>query len=380
LPPSITVEVVDPLTIKLNLKQPFSPLFAQLTDRAGMMVSPKAAEAAGDKFALHPVCAGPYKFVERIPQDRIVVEKFADYWNRDHVFIDKITYLPIVDSTVRLANLRSGGLDMMERVLATDIKTVRDDPKLKLSKAVSLGWFALLINVANGPKADNPLGKDARVRRAFDLSIDREALNQVVFNGEFQPGNQWVNPQSPYYQQAFPIPKRDIAKAKALMKEAGVTGPVTIDFMLGNSPEERAVGEVLQSMTAEAGFDLKLRVVEAATAFKSAEDGDFQLYENNWSGRIDPDGNSVIYQTCGAPQNLGHYCDKDIDAWHREARASSDLATRKAAYEKITARFLAEGWMIYLFHPQYLIAHTVRLENFKPMPDGLIRVIDVKLK
>jgi peptide/nickel transport system substrate-binding protein len=375
-----TIEVVDPLTVKLNLKQPFSPLFAQLTDRAGMMVSPKAAEAAGDKFALHPVCAGPYKFVERIPQDRIVVEKFADYWNKDHVFIDKITYLPIIDSTVRLANLRSGGLEMMERVLATDIKTVRDDPKLKLSKAVSLGWFALLINMDNGPKANNPLGKDARVRRAFDLAIDREALNQVVFNGEFQPGNQWVNPQSPYYQQAFPIPKRDIAKAKALMKEAGVTGPVTIDFMLGNSPEERAVGEVLQSMTAEAGFDLKLRVVEAATAFKSAEDGDFQLYENNWSGRIDPDGNSMIYQTCGAPQNLAHYCDKEIDAWHREARAASDVATRKAAYEKITARFLAEGWMIYLYHPQYLIAHTTRLENFKPMPDGLIRVLDVKLK
>ncbi len=375
-----SVEVEGPLTVKLNLKQPFSPLLAQLTDRAGMMVSPKAAEAAGDKFALRPVCAGPYKFVERVPQDRIVVEKFADYWNKDHVLIDKITYLPIVDSTVRLANLKSGGLDLMERVLATDIKEVRDNPKLRLSKAVSLGWFALLVNMANGPKADNPLGKDARVRRAFELSIDREALNQVVFNGEFMPGNQWVNPQSPYYQQAFPIPKRDIAKAKALMKEAGVTGRVSIDFMLANSPEIRAVGEVLQSMTAEAGFDLKLRVVEAATAFKSAEDGDFQLYENNWSGRIDPDGNSVIYQTCGAPQNLGHYCDKEIDVWHLEARASSDLATRKAAYEKITAKFLAEGWMIFLFHPQYLIAHTERLENFKPMPDGLIRVMDVRLK
>jgi len=103
-----TIEVVDPLTLKLKLKQPFAPLFAQLTDRAGMMVSPKAADAAGDKFALHPVCAGPYKFVERIPQDRIVPEKFADYWNKDHVFIDRITYLPIIDSTVRLANLRSG--------------------------------------------------------------------------------------------------------------------------------------------------------------------------------------------------------------------------------------------------------------------------------
>src|SRR5216684_4839373 len=86
------VEVVDPLTIKLILKEPFSPLLAQLTDRAGMMVSPKAAEAAGDKFGLKPVCAGPYKFVERVQQDRIVVEKFADYWDKDHVFIDKITY------------------------------------------------------------------------------------------------------------------------------------------------------------------------------------------------------------------------------------------------------------------------------------------------
>ena len=154
-----SVEVVDPLTVKLNLKQPFSPLLAQLTDRAGMMVSPKAAEAAGDKFALKPVCAGPYKFVERVAQDRIVLEKFPDYWNKDHVFIDKITYLPIVDSTVRLANLRSGGLDMMERLLATDIKTVRDDPKLRLSKAVSLGFFALLVNVANGAQGRQSAGQ-----------------------------------------------------------------------------------------------------------------------------------------------------------------------------------------------------------------------------
>jgi peptide/nickel transport system substrate-binding protein len=277
-----SVEVVDPLTIKLNLKAPFSPLLAQLTDRAGMMVSPKAAEAAGDKFGLKPVCAGPYKFVERVQQDRIVVEKFAGYWNKGNVFIDRITYLPIVDATVRLANLRSGGLDLVERVLATDIKTVRDNPRLRLSKAVSLGWFGLLVNVANGPKANNPLGKDPRVRRAFDLSIDREALNQVVFNGEFVPGNQWISPQNSYYQTAFPVPKRDIAKAKALMKEAGVTGPLAIDFMVSNTPESRAVAEVVQSMAAEAGFDLKIRVTEVATALKQGEEGNFQLYMNNW--------------------------------------------------------------------------------------------------
>src|ERR1700761_824030 len=134
------VDVVDPLTIKLVLKAPFSPLIAQLTDRAGMMMSPKAAKAEGDKFGLHPVCAGPYKFVERVQQDRIVLEKFSDYWNKDNVFVDKIVYLPIIDSTVRLANLKSGGLDLGERLLATDIKDIRADPKLKLAGAIELGY------------------------------------------------------------------------------------------------------------------------------------------------------------------------------------------------------------------------------------------------
>ena len=202
----------------------------------------------------------------------------------------------------------------------------------------------------------------------------------MVFNGEFVPGNQWVNPDSPFYQKAFPVPKRDLAKAKALMQEAGVKTPVTIDFMVTSGPETQAVAEVVQAMVAEAGFDLKLRVTEAATAQKQAEDGEYQLYMNNWSGRIDPDGNTVIYQTCSGPMNMGKYCDKEVDALHEQARTASDLAARNAAYEKLAARFLQNGWIIYLYHPQYLIASTDRVEGFKPMPDGLLRVVGVKLK
>src|SRR6202140_4948694 len=142
------VDIVDPLTIKLVLKAPFSPLIAQLTDRAGMMVSPKAAKGEGDRFGLHPVCAGPYKFVERVQQDRIVFEKFADYWNKDDIHIDRVVFLPIVDATVRLANLKSGGLDLIERLLATDIKTVQADPKLKLSTAIELGYQGVTLKTA----------------------------------------------------------------------------------------------------------------------------------------------------------------------------------------------------------------------------------------
>ena len=218
-------EVIDDRTVKLVLSAPYAPLLAQLTDRAGMMMSPKAAQAAGEQFGSHPVCAGPFRFVERVAQDRIVLERFADYWDKDNIKLDRIVYLPIPDPTVRLANLRSGGLDLMERVAATDLDTVRKDARLKLSTITGLGYTGITINLANGERSKTPLGQDARVRQALELSIDRDALNQVVFSGEFQPGNQWVPPSNPYYIKELPIPGRDVTKAKALLAEAAAPNP-----------------------------------------------------------------------------------------------------------------------------------------------------------
>ena len=373
------VEVVDPLTIKLVLKAPFSPLIAQLTDRAGMMVSPKAAKEAGDKFGLHPVCAGPYKVVERVQQDRIVFEKFSDYWNKDNVFIDRIVYLPIVDSTVRLANLKSGGLDLIERVLATDIKDVRADPKLKLSTAVELGYQGITLNIGKD-KAKGPLSQSAKVRQALDLALDREAINQVVFNGEFIPGNQWINPEHPYYQKTLPVRARDIEKAKALLKEAGVATPIVVDFMVPKGPEFEAAAQVVQSMAAEAGFDMKIRVTELATSLKQAEAGEYQAFFLRWSGRIDPDGNSYIFLHSNAPQNYSFWSNADADKALEQARLVSDPAQRKAIYEKLTKVVIEDEPILYLFHYKILIAHTTKVEGYRPMPDGLVRVIGLKLK
>jgi peptide/nickel transport system substrate-binding protein len=373
------VEVVDPLTIKLVLKTPYSPLIAQLTDRAGMMVSPKAAREAGDKFGLHPVCAGPYKFVERVPQDRMVFEKFADYWNKDNVFIDRVVFYPIVDATVRLANLKSGGLDLIERVLATDIKDVRADSRLVLSTAPELGYLGLTINIAND-KNNGALSQSVKVRQALDLSIDREALNQVVFNGEFTPGNQWVSPVHPFYQKSFPIQPRSVEKAKTLLKDAGVALPVSVGYMVTKGAENEAVAQVVQSMAAEAGFDLKIRVIEFATSFKQAQAGEFQVFQINWSGRIDPDGNSYVFMHSKAPQNDGGYSNPEADKLMEEARLVADPAQRKAIYEKLTGILLNDEPIIYLYHRKLLFAHTTKLEGYKQMPDGLIRVVGLKLK
>jgi peptide/nickel transport system substrate-binding protein len=373
------VEVVDPLTIKLVLKTPFSPLIAQLTDRAGMMVSPKAAKAEGDKFGLHPVCAGPYKFVERVPQDRIVLEKFADYWNKDNVFIDKIVYRPIVDATVRLASLKSGGLDLIERVLATDLKDARADPNLKLSTAIELGYQGITFNIGHD-KNKGPLSQSAKVRRALDLTLDRAAINQAIFNGEFKPGNQWVNPDHPYYQKAFPIRGRNVAKAKALLKEAGVTPPIAVDFMVPQGAETEAVAQVVQSMAGDAGFDMKIRVTEFATSLKQAEAGDYQAYMLAWSGRIDPDGNSYVFLHSKGPQNYSKWVNADADKALDDARLVTDMAQRKAIYEKLTKLEMEDEPILYLYHRRIIIAHTNKLEGYKQMPDGLVRVIGLKLK
>jgi peptide/nickel transport system substrate-binding protein len=373
------VDVVDPLTIKLVLKSPFSPLIAQLADRAGMMVSPKAAKEEGDKFGLHPVCAGPYKFVERVQQDRIVFEKFADYWNKDNVHIDRIIYLPLVDATVRLANLKSGGLDLIERLLATDIKEVQSDPKLKLAGAIELGYQGITLNIGKD-KAKGPLSQSAKVRQALDLSIDREAINQVVFNGEFKPGNQWVNPDHPYYQKDFPVRGRDVAKAKSLLKEAGVTTPVSVDFMVPKGAETEAVAQVVQSMAAEAGFDMKIRVTEFATSLKQAEAGEYQAFMLAWSGRVDPDGNSYIFLKSNAPQNYSAWSNPEADKALDGARLVTDPAQRKAAYKTLTKLVLDEEPILYIYHRRILIAHTTRLEGYKQMPDGLVRVVGLTLK
>ena len=376
-----SIEIVDDHTVKLMLDKPFAPLLAQLSDRAGMIVSPKAAQAEGDKFGEHPVCAGPFKFTERVAQDRIVLDRFADYWNKDSIHFDRVVFLPIADSTVRLSNVQSGQLDLIERVAATDLDTVRKDTRLKLASITSLAYNGITINTDNGERAKNPLGQDKRVREALELSIDRAALNQVVFNGEFAPGNQWEAPSSPWYVKGMPIPARDVTKAKSLLAAAGVPHP-TFTMMVPTNPELLRAAQVVQSMAAEAGFDIKIQATEFASAIDLASKGDYEAFLIGWSGRTDPDGNLYIFVSCRAPRalNTGHYCNQDVDTELDAARGTSDPAERMVHYAKVAAQTLADRPLIYLWHPKGLYAMSTKLAGFEPYPDGLIRPQGIKLQ
>jgi peptide/nickel transport system substrate-binding protein len=366
------VEIIDDHTAKLVLSAPFAPLLAQLAGPAGTMISPKAARAAGENFGSHPVCAGPFKFVERVAQDRIVVERFADYWDKDKIKLDRIVYLPIPDSTVRLANLQSGGLDLMERVAATDLDTVRKDARLKLAAVNGIGYSGITINLANGERSKSPLGQDARVRQALELSIDRDALNQVVFNGENQPGNQWVAPTNPYYVKEWPIPARDLAKAKALLAAAAAPNPV-ITMTATNNPVVIQTAQVIQAMAKESGFDMRIQATEFASALQLAAKGDFEAFLLGWTGRIDPDGNIYNLVTCNSPFNDGHYCNTEVDRELNAARTVDARAERLAHYRIVAHHILQDLPIIYLYHGKWLYAASAQLSGFTPYPDGLIR-------
>lgn len=372
-----SVEVASPYQVIFHLKTADAALLSQLTDRAGAMLAPKAA--AKPDFATHPVCSGPYQFVSRVQQDRIVLKRFENYWNKAAYHFDKVVFLPIPDASVRLANLRSGDLDLTEGIAASDVKTVEADSKLALAKTTGLGYQGITFNIANG-KVDpaNPFAKDARVREAFSLAIDRDALNQVAFEGVYTPANQAFSPVSPYHVK-LPIAPRDVEKAKALLAAAGVKTPVNVTLLVTNNPTSQQVGQVIQAMVSEAGFNVNLQMSEFASLLDRQQRGDYQLSLSGWSGRPDPDGSIFSFINSKGTLNDGRYSNPQVDSWLTEARQTNDQATRQALYDKVVKQLQTDMPIAYLYFEPRIFGMNKKLQGFKAWPDGLVRLAGVKM-
>ena len=366
-----SVDVVNDLTVRLNLSQPLVPLLAALTDRAGMMISPKAAKELGDRFGTRPVCAGPFKFVERVAQGKIVLQKFADYWDKANVHLDRVEFVPITDSTARLASLRSGDLQMIERVSPTDLAQIRADSRLKVVGVPELGFQVIRLNVANGPKSKTLA--DVRLRQAIDAAIDRAALVKAVFNDEYIAGNQFVSPSSVYYNKKFAVKPRDVARAKQLLREAGQPN-LAFTLILPPERDRQEAAQVIQAMLAEAGITMTLQSQENVTMLEAGKRGDFEAYFTFWSGRPDPDGNIFTHYTCKGAQNDSHYCNAEFDALVTKARQVADPAQRKQLYDKATELLLRDVPALHLWHRRVFTGFNARVEGFAPHPDGIIRV------
>ncbi|ARO13652.1 solute-binding component of ABC transporter [Ketogulonicigenium robustum] len=373
-----SVEATGDYELTIHLKSPDVTLLAQLAHHAGRMYSPDAADAAGENFGQNPVCSGPYSFVSRSEGDRIVLEKFADYFDADEFHYDRIVFMPIPDTTVRLANVRAGDLDIVERTAPADVPAVQSDSRLQLFQVPNIGYQGITINVGNGPRSEGPLGANPLVRQALSLAIDRQAFNQVVFEGLYVPGNQWAAPGSAWYDEAFPVPARDVDRARALLAEAGVELPVKIEMQTGNSPVAMQAGQVIQAMASEAGFEISLRATEFATLLSENVAGNFDMSLQGWSGRIDPDANIHPFVHTTGSNNDEHYANPEIDQLLDQARREPNPAVRKDLYDQTTAILQNDLPIIYLYHIQYFFTLRDGIEGFEPYADGIIRLRGVQ--
>jgi peptide/nickel transport system substrate-binding protein len=366
LPMVTGVTVLGPLTARIDLNEPSIPLLSLLVTRAGMMVSPQSAERG------NPVCSGPYRLRERVALDRVVLERWPEHWNAAAHHIERIVYRPIPDGNIRLQNLRGGGLDLMERVSAPDLPTVRAQRNLRVAQALELGHSFIRFNIANGPGAEGPWARDARLRAALEASIDREALVNVVFSGEAVAGNQWVNPAHPLYARAHPVPRRDLARARALLAEAGQPRP-TLRLAVPNQPELVQAAEVIQSMAAEAGIQVQVQAIEIGAYVRNNVTGQFEAAIGFWGGRTDADGNVSFHVTCRGPNNDGRYCSEEVEAALTAARREAEDDARRPHYAAAADRLLADRPNLWLWHRRNSWAFTSRLQGFTAYPDGIFR-------
>ncbi|UJF17895.1 ABC transporter substrate-binding protein [Vibrio sp. SS-MA-C1-2] len=372
-----TVDVVDEYTVRFNLSEPFSPLLAALADRSGMMVSMTAAKQANEAFSKMPIGSGPYQFESRVAQDKIVLDKNDSYWEADHYHFEKVTYLPLPDTTIRLANLKSGQVDIAERIAPTDIASLKSEDRLTLVEAAGIGFNGITFNLGYGlNQGKESAVKNADVRKAFELSIDRNIVNQVVFSNQYIAGNQWVPPNSSFYDKNATFPARDITAAKQLLEKAGKPNP-TIDFMVPNTTENLHIAQVIQAMAGEAGFVLNIKATEFATSLQKQAQGDYEMFLIGWSGRIDPDGNIFSYYSKGGALNENNYNNNDVQTLISKARSEDQHEIRVDLYQQAMKTVLNDRPYLYLYHPKWQWGVSKDITGFKGYGDGMPRLRDV---
>jgi peptide/nickel transport system substrate-binding protein len=385
--PITSVDTVGNYTVRLRLNARFSPLTAQLADRAGMIMSPKQLEALGDRFASNPVCVGAFRFVSRTAGDRIVLAKSPFYYARSKVKLNQIVFRIITDTSARAANLRSHDIDVLDRIASTDLPAIQRDRSLRVVKSTSIGYQGLSINVGNkngiGKPFDNvgtPLASKQFIRQAFELSLDRNTINRVVFGGTVVPGCLPVPRASPYYDASIKCPPRNVARARQLLQRAGAQTPVPVRVMIGTDQVAARLGQVIQSMAGEAGFRVELQPTEFVTALRRQDQGNYDTFAVGWSGRVDPDGN--IYQfvhSKGSLNNLG-WSSPRMDLLLDNARKAATLSARKKLYSSVFKILRSQLPLIYLWNPVNRHGVTATVKGVQTYGDGLIRAYYAEFK
>jgi peptide/nickel transport system substrate-binding protein len=371
-------------TVTLHLSAPFSPLTAQLADRAGMILSPAAMTSEGANFAQNPVCVGPFMFKDRTAGDHITLVKSPYYYDAKNVHLDSIVFRIMVDQSARTQAQQAGDIQVDDRVQPTDVPTLQANSKMTVLKVPTIGYQGLTINIGNKngllklpyQNVGTPLARSEFLRTAFDLALDRDTINKVVFNGLNLPDCYPISPVSPWYTTTKGLQcnkHANVALAQKLVKASGVQTPITVHLMLGTDSVNARLGQVIQSMEQPVGFNVQLDPTEFVSSLAKADAGSFDAFAVGWSGRVDPDGNIYGFVATPGTQNDTGYSNAKLDYILNGARKSVTDKARTSLYTAAMKIIHRDRPLIYLYHPVNYYAVSKQVEGVQVYGDGLIR-------
>jgi peptide/nickel transport system substrate-binding protein len=374
------VTAADAYTVQIALEQPYSPLLYVLTDRAGMMLSPAAAQREGLNFSQHPVGTGPYRFVEQVPNDHITLERIPDHWQKGQAFLDRIIFRTIVDDNARVANLKSGDVEIISRVPLPQVKQLAQEAaqpgaKIVLLQSGGFRWDGIALNLTK-PPFDNKL-----LRQAFNAAIDREAIAHVVLQDAAYPGYSFFPNGTPAYDPTWKLPSRNIPLAREKLQAAGQPNGYAFTMITGAAQQDQSVAQAVQAMAADAGIQVKIQIVEGGTFFDMTSHLQHQAALLFWSGRPDPDFDiyPFVTQSGMGGLNFSGYANPQVQALLDGARLLNDMGQRRRAYSQVT-KILADDlpYLVLYFPREYKLVST-RVHGFTLVPDGLLRLRTVWL-
>ncbi len=368
-----TVEAMDPYTVKFNLKAPFAPLLASLVDRAGMMVSQKAAEAGGIDFTRKPLGGGTgaFKFVEWVKDDHIALERNANYWKKDASgtalpYLDKVTIRPIVDATVALTNVKTGDVDVSHYLPAKDYASVKAGKEIILQETTGLGYASIALNVR-----DEPFNKK-ELRQAFAEAIDRDQLLKTVFFDVGKPAYGAFPPSNFAYDPNFKPYTGHASKAKEYLKAGSKPDGFTCEMKIrSGDPETSQLAQLVKDQVAKAGITMNLIQIDYPTLVADQQAGKYQANLTGWSGRIDPDGNVYNQLHTGTPNNL--YSNPQVDDLLDRARSASDQAQRKEMYQQVQKLVADDAPTVYYQFPLSFMLTRPTIQGMALYPDAIMR-------
>lgn len=364
-------------TLQINLSEPEAGLLNAFADRAGMMVSPTAAELEGDNFENAPVGTGPFRFVSQLVDDHVLLERNDSYWESGLPYLDAVEFQFVAEEPAKVLALRSGDLDVIDKVPPQDIASLQRDNSIAYYEVPGTGTIYIVFNVNREP-FDDP-----RVRQALNYAVDREGIIQALMFGQGLPARGPFAPTRSYtHHPGIDRYTYDPERARELLNEAGIPEDFEMTIHTFNFTDLRSVAEAVQGYLADVGIRVVVDPRDAVgmnTMWR--DDPQFSPSTAAWNaGLINPDNDLIRSFHTEGWSNYGHYSNPHVDALIDQIVSTYSEEERGALYRQVQELIIEDAPAIFLVHPNIRYAVRTEVQGFTAMPDWSVHAKSLWLR